>query len=262
MSITLARGKDIKILLLNPNSSTSMTEGMMTVINDIDLPSSTEVYTYTATSAAPASINDANDIIQSTNAVTNCFDDHTKYHGYVIACYSVHPLVKYLQHLCGSKCAVTGIFEASVLAALAMRQPFQKWGIVTTGKFWERHLADGVEALLGPGADCNTGFAGVQSTGLNASDFHVGVDSDVVQLRLKDATKRLLDVENVSIIVMGCAGMAGLEGIIREAAKEKYDEKFAYSTLHVIDGVRAGLMQVDHMIKNMRLRPGWESSES
>ncbi|KAI1434219.1 Asp/Glu/hydantoin racemase [Xylaria sp. CBS 124048] len=258
MSTTLMTGRATKILLLNPNSSVSMTEGMKVVVDDVELPSSTEVYAYTAPSTAPASINDAEDIEQSRCAV---LDDLTteRYDGIVVACYSVHPLVPALQALRGRNCAVTGIFQASVLTALSLVRHFyggpEQWGIVTTGKFWEQHFIDGVQDFLGCSEDIAS-FAGVQSTGLNASDFHGGVDPAVVRLKLKDATKRLLDSGGVTVIVMGCAGMAGLELIIREAAMELRGEDFAYSKLHVVDGVRAGIMQVDHMIQNLRLRPG------
>ncbi|TRX93482.1 hypothetical protein FHL15_005757 [Xylaria flabelliformis] len=252
---TLVRGQGTKILLLNPNSSSSMTDGMKTVINDVNLPHSTEVYTYTAPPDSPASINDGTDIKASTEAVLEDFNTANEYDGIVVACFSVHPLVSELQSR-GST-AVTGIFEASVLAAISLLRPNQKWGIVTTGKFWESHLSDGVHAFLGAKTDGeNAKFAGVESTGLNASDFHHGVDPAVVRQKLKRATKRLLGAGDVTVVVMGCAGMAGLEEIIREAAGEEFGDEFAYGELHVIDGVRAGIMQVDHMIRNQRLRPG------
>ncbi|KAI1294350.1 hydantoin racemase [Xylaria venustula] len=266
MSTTLVRGQATKILLLNPNSSSTMTDGMKTVLNDIDLPSSTEVYTYTAPPHSPSSINDGHDIQQSTDAVLSDLNKSTPlpYHGIVIACFSVHPLVPKLQSSTGTNIAVTGIFEASVLAAISLLAPDQKWGIVTTGKFWEDHLSDGVKAYLGQesGKDGNAKFAGVESTGLNAGDFHHGVDPAVVREKMKKATKRLLGKGNVHAIVMGCAGMAGLEDTIREAASDEHGEEFAYSTLHVIDGVRAGVMQIDHIIKNQRLRTGRKPSGS
>ncbi|KAI0454951.1 hydantoin racemase [Xylaria acuta] len=259
MPTALVRGQGTKILLLNPNSSSSMTDGMKTVINDVNLPHSTEIYTYTAPPGSPASINDGKDIKDSTDAVLADFDTAGQYDGIVVACFSVHPLVSELQSRSGSAtAAVTGIFEASVLAAILLLRPGQKWGIVTTGKFWEAHLSDGVGAFLGAETTQggNAKFAGVESTGLNASDFHHGVDPAVVRQKLKMATKRLLGAGDVHVVVMGCAGMAGLEEIIREAASKERGDEFAYETLHVIDGVRAGIMQVDHMIRNQRLRPG------
>ncbi|KAI0192525.1 hydantoin racemase [Astrocystis sublimbata] len=286
MSATaLVRGQGTKILLLNPNSSSSMTDGMKTVINDIDLPHSTEIHTYTAppTSGAPASINDAADIKASTAAVLSDFplSAASQYDGIVIACFSVHPLVVELQKQAPKDDTptttdttatttakpshnravpvVTGIFESSILTSLSLLRPGEEWGIVTTGKFWEAHLSAGVAQFLGITEHLqNTKFAGVQSTGLNASDFHDGVDPAIVREKLKAATKRLLTAGtgNVSVIVMGCAGMAGLEDIIREAASEEYGDEFAYGVLHVVDGVRAGVVGVEQMVRNARLRPG------
>ncbi|KAI1490235.1 hydantoin racemase [Biscogniauxia mediterranea] len=270
MVTTLVRGRATKILILNPNSSQAMTDGLRPAINDVDLPYSTEIHTYTAPPRSPASINDGEDIQASTAAVladlTNDDDDDGRlasYDGILVACFSAHPLVPALQSSpsFSFRGAVTGIFEASIVAALSLLAPGQKWGIVTTGAFWEAHLSDGVRAFLNgssSGGDLPANFAGVASTGLHASDFHDegGVGPAVVEAKLREATRRLLRGGQTACIVMGCAGMAGLERIIREAAREELGERFAYGVLHVVDGVRAGLMQIDNMIKLRRLRPG------
>lgn len=285
-------GQTTKILVLNPNSSQTMTDGMRAAILDpiLGLPYSTEVHTYTAPPSAPASIDDGADIAQSTDAVLADFkyNDRDAYDGILVACFSVHPLVQKLhqQRSSSSRAAVIGIFEASILTALSLLPPLtpppapapapaslpsnsygqwqaeqqqqQRWGIVTTGKFWEDHLSEGVRHFLGDsgvGTEPNSRFAGVQSTGLNASDFHNGVSPEVVRRKLKEATRRLLSSDHqTTVIVMGCAGMAGLEEIIREAAAEEVDGVFAYEVLHVVDGVRAGILQIETMIKHQRLR--------
>ncbi|ORY68889.1 hydantoin racemase [Pseudomassariella vexata] len=260
MSTKLVRGKRTKILVLNPNSSQSMTDGMQAVLDSVDLPQSTEIYTYTGPASSPASINDGDDIKQSTEAVLSDFETHNAFDGILVACFSVHDLVPKLQSIRALPKAVTGIFEASIITALSLLGPGQKWGIVTTGKFWEKHLSEGVIGFLGSeGGNSNSKFAGVESTGLNASDFHDGVDPSVVRDKLKSATKRLLAKNDVGCIVMGCAGMAGLEEIIRSAAAEVSGDVFAYDILHVVDGVRAGIMQVESMIKNNKLRRHWGS---
>ncbi|KAI0596378.1 hypothetical protein F4775DRAFT_317269 [Biscogniauxia sp. FL1348] len=281
----LVRGRATKILVLNPNSSEAMTDGLRPAINDVDLSYSTEIHTYTAPSPSPASINTDADLAKSTTIVLADLSALSPYDGILIACYSAHPLVPALQSslspsFSSSTIAITGIFEASVLAALSLLGPGEKWGIVTTGTFWESHLSAGVHAFLNssppfppsssppsssppsspsPSSSPDNKFAGVVSTGLNASDFHRGVDAAEVEARLRRATRELLrrgGGETTTCIVMGCAGMAGLEGIIRDAAREERGERFAYATLHVVDGVRAGLMQLENMIKLQRLRPG------
>ncbi|KAI0879920.1 Asp/Glu/hydantoin racemase [Annulohypoxylon maeteangense] len=262
MTTELVRGKLSKILVLNPNSSKAMTDGLKNVIDSIDLPYSTEIYTYTAPPSSPASINNGDDLLLSHSAVladlSSCNPTGLPYDGVLIACYSVHPLVTAMQLSSAYPKSVTGIFEASILAALSLLGGDDTWGIVTTGKWWEKHLADGVDFMLGSkaGGDPNSRFRGVESTGLNASDFHDGVDPAIVRQKLKEATKRLLSKGGVKVILMGCAGMAGLEAIIRSAASEAQGEEFAYSELHVVDGVRAGITQIDQMIKYQRLLPG------
>ncbi|KAK8067499.1 hydantoin racemase [Apiospora saccharicola] len=260
MSFKLVRPKPTRILVLNPNSSQSMTDGLEPIINSVDLGPSAEVHTFTAPKSSPASINDDEDIEASYNVAWTNFMNHDpeQWDCVLVACFSVHPLVKTI----GSaypEAAVTGIFEASVLAATSLTgRTGDKWGIITTGKFWEEHLTRGVAEYLGgkgaPNLGPNSPFAGVESTGLNASDFHHGVDPAVVTQKIREATLRLLE-KGVGCIVMGCAGMAGLEETIRSAACEEKGERWAYETLHVVDGVRAGLVQVDQMIKDYKLRP-------
>ncbi|KAK8073245.1 hypothetical protein PG994_004144 [Apiospora phragmitis] len=177
-----------------------MTDGLRPVINSVDLGPNTEVHTFTAPAPSPASINDAQDIMASFGAAWQSFKEsgepNGRWDGVLVACFSVHPLVGQLEALFPSV-AVTGIFEASVLTAvsLARQSRDEHWGIVTTGKFWEEHLSSGVAEYLG-GSDYLgklSTFAGVESTGLNASDFHHGVDPAVVTQRIREATGRLLE---------------------------------------------------------------------
>jgi len=172
----------------------------------------------------------------------------------------VHPLVQRLArdnpHL-----AVTGIFEASVLATLSLLGPpvpdddgeSRMWGVVTTGKFWEAHLTAGVKHFLGQKTEePNLKFGGIESTGLNAGDFHGGVDPAVIRQKLKEATQRLLGKGPVECVVMGCAGMAGLEDIIRDATADKYGKEQA-DKLFVVDGVLAGVGLLEQTVKNRRM---------
>lgn len=153
------------------------------------------------------------------------------------------------QHL-----AVTGIFEASVLTTLSLiPAPVygDRWGIVTTGKFWEQHLSNGVKKLLGqdPSSD-NNRFSGVFSTGLNAGDFH-HVSPEEVRKKLREATHQLLAPGDVACVLMGCGGMAGLEDIIRSTAVELYG-KAEGDRVYIIDGVKAGVMQLEQAIRSKR----------
>ncbi|KAJ3531134.1 hypothetical protein NM208_g9017 [Fusarium decemcellulare] len=250
--------RNLRILVLNPNSSTTMTGGMANAIRQMPLSDSVEVYTYTAPpGSAPGSINDQEGIDASTKAVLDDPKieeelDSDKYDAVLVACFSVHCLVSKLtryRHL-----AVTGIFEASIMTALSLipsPEDAGKWGIVTTGKFWEEHLSNGVKNFLGQekGSD-NNKFAGVFSSGLTAGDFHT-VSPEEVKEKLKEATRRLLSSGQVSCVVMGCGGMAGLEDIIRSTAVEMYG-KADGNLVYIIDGVKAGVMQLEQMVHSKR----------
>ncbi|KAI7775336.1 hypothetical protein LA080_007015 [Diaporthe eres] len=244
--------RNIRLLVINPNSSHDMTHGMETAIRSMDLPDSVEITMYTALQESPASINDDKDIRASTEVVwanleaTGLLKD---YDGVLIACYSKHTLVEQIQaRLPGLP--VTGIFEASVLASLPLVRPGRGWGIVTTGKFWEAHLADAIESFLGAGSGGS--FLGVQSTGLVAGDFHGDVPPEVIQAKLKAATKRLLAKGQPDCILMGCGGMAGLEEVIRTAVREELGEQAA-KDVYVVDGVRAGVGVIEQMVRNKRM---------
>jgi Asp/Glu/hydantoin racemase len=213
----------------------------------------------------PASINDGDDVVASADAVQKnviTSGELSNYDAVLVACYSVHPLVQRLAHEQGSQglLAVTGIFEASIITSLSLlTSPLassdtpRTWGIVTTGKFWEAHLSEGVKTFLGQDPQSNNvKFAGVESTGLDAGDFHGGVDPAVIQEKLKDATKRLLSSGAVDCVVMGCAGMAGLEDIIRSAAVEKYGVEEG-NRVYIIDGVKAGIGLLEQMVRNKRM---------
>lgn len=220
--------------------------------------------TYTAPPTSPASINDDADIQASVDAVMRAVKDGQldlePYDGILIACYSVHPLVQSLRHYLedrGTFKPVTGIFEATILTSQLLIGPpsHEKWGIVTTGKFWEDHLDQGVRACLGHEDGRGSGdvdfFAGVFTTGLNAGDFH-NMPKEEVDRRLTEATKKLFGSGSVTCVVMGCAGMAGLESIIRAAAAEVNGGK-EMKNLHVVDGVKAGVMQLDQAVRSRKI---------
>lgn len=256
---------DIRILILNPNSSKSMTEGMEKSISSLNLPDNIKFDYYTAPSG-PASINDEQDLNDSTIAVFNHLVGEDQYSrlksndAVLVCCFSEHPLVSKLSEEAAKNniplLSVTGIFEAATLASLSLLTgPRKTWGIVTTGKFWEDHLTIAVHEFLGyargeEGYPKNWKFAGVQTTGLNAGDFHGNIPPEEIHAKMAEATKRLLGTsENVECVVMGCAGMAGLEQIIRRTAIEVYGEEKGKKVM-VIDGVRAGVGLLAEMVKN------------
>ncbi|KAG6239608.1 hypothetical protein E4U25_000517 [Claviceps purpurea] len=245
----------MRILLLNPNSSTAMTDSMLQAAKSTPISASLEIVSMTATSAAPASINNNQDIQASTEdilveSLAKKSDLFRGFDAILIACFSVHTLVPELS--LRLDVPVTGIFEASILTALSLlRRPSEQWGIVTTGEFWEKHLREGVDEHLGiRGRAEHAKFAGVFSSGLTAGELH-SVDAGVVKRKLGLAARRLLMSGNVTCVVMGCGGMAGLEESIRSAAVEVYGESRAKG-VYIVDGVKAGILQLHQAVHSKR----------
>ena len=188
-----------------------------------------------------------------------------KYDGFLVACYSAHPLVGILKDAIrktmeegtpARRKFVTGIFEASVTTSLSMISSFHfldergglnkaeasdAFGIVSTGSIWKDELSHAVNEMMGAGGGYTTDrFAGVETTGLTAIELH-HTPPAVVRQRIIDATQRLINGASrpVSAICMGCAGMAGMEEAVRQGCLEAYGPQQGEG-VRIIDGVVAG----------------------
>jgi Asp/Glu/hydantoin racemase len=140
---------------------------------------------------------------------------------------------------------VTGIFEASVAMSLQLIHPNEKFGIVSTGKVWQEILTEAVEAFLG--RDGSLRFAGVETTGLNATELH-DAPQEEVEGRVKDATKRLLSKGGVGAVCLGCAGMSGMDDWVRSAAIDELGEEKG-KRIRIVDGVKAGVAWLEGAVR-------------
>lgn len=225
------------ILVINPNSSKSMTEALYPIIEPVISSSSVSVQYFTGPPKCPPSINDQETAELSAEVcLPILLPELTEHDGFLVACYSEHPLVHLLRQYTSKP--VIGIFEASVTHALLLRGS-AGWGIVTTGKTWEDLLSVGVGNFVG---EEGGGFEGVESTGLNADQLH-HADPTEVKKRIGDAAVRLVGRGDVRAICLGCAGMAGMDRAITEALAP------LGKTVNIIDGVKAGVLQLDTLIR-------------
>ncbi|KAF7965523.1 hypothetical protein HWV62_43068 [Athelia sp. TMB] len=235
----------ISLLIINPNSTKAMTDGLKPLVANLGFANT--CYTWFTAPSGPASINNEE---HAKESVQHCLphllpllDEHD---GFLVACYSDHPLVDRLSE--HTRKPVVGIFQASITASLQLIKRDETFGIISTGAIWERLLTAGVHSFLGvPGQTHDdsraTPFAGVETTGLNATDLHNAPASEVRQ-RIKEATLRLLDRNRhgaLGAICLGCAGMAGMEDIVREACFEKLGHSDHPASVRVVDGVKAGV---------------------
>lgn len=249
-----------KILVINPNSSESMTESLDHMIESLNeqLPFSAKIHTYTAPSGPP-SINNEKDARLSARIVLSDLETElSQYDAFLVACYSVHPLVEMLRQRLAPHQHVTGIFEASISTALALLpiklgydRETRDWmfGIVSTGTYWKEALELGVGAFLGqkdPDRFFSDRFMGVETTGLNAIELHTAPPEEVKR-KLMDATRRLA-TDSLKVICLGCAGMFGLDSIVEEALVEALGAEEA-KKVHIVDGVKAGLGLLEGLLR-------------
>lgn len=254
--------RTISILVINPNSSESMTAVLKPLLSDLLHPHLSLDF-YTAPASAPPSINDAETSALSTsvtfpsllpflrardhNGEDTQDPEHHGYSAYLVACYSPHPLTSSIR--AHSTAPVLNIFEASILHARVLCRPF---GIVTTGKYWEDVLADGVrQFLVGSDAPATEdareggagigGFVGVRSTGLSATELH-STEKEEVDRRIEQASAELVR-EGGEVIILGCAGMSGMEEAVRSGAHAEGKE------VKIVDGVRAGVALLEGLVR-------------
>ncbi|KAI9759802.1 MAG: hypothetical protein M4579_002101 [Chaenotheca gracillima] len=233
----------IGILVVNPNTTKEITDALQPALESLGYD---EVeFTYFTAPSGPASID--------SNADANASAKHCLPHlipmladhdAVLVACYSSHPLVIQLKEK--TDIPIISILEASVLAALPLlttsykdpSAPTSRFGIVSTGKIWSGLLPDAIEEFLGgPSAR----FAGVETTGMSAGELHK-LNTTEVQSRMVTATQKLMKRGGVDVILLGCAGMVGLEEVVRAAAGEG---TFVVDGAKAAVGILVGLVKAD-----------------
>jgi Asp/Glu/hydantoin racemase len=268
-----SQGNDaFRILIINPNTSTHMTEALKPILQRLNyadvqfdyFTAPNETFTLDGHVCEPiASINNGKESAQSALNCSSVLDMIAQYDAFLVACYSAHPLVGMIRQkikaLEGSPLSsrtkyVTGIFEGSITASLSLISGFdfvtsgslqkqqisQSFGIVTTGSAWKDELNKGVtEMLVGAGLQSSR-FAGTETTGLSAVELHTTAPDEVRQ-RIIAATQRLLlnAPSRVGAVCLGCAGMAGMEEAVREGCVQAYGPDEG-SKVRIVDGVVAG----------------------
>ncbi|CAE6443962.1 unnamed protein product [Rhizoctonia solani] len=235
--------KEAKILVINPNSSQSMTESLVTMFQTSPPPAHITLSFFTGPADCPKSIDDEEGCHASAKACLSLLlpSVHTQvYDAYLVACYSEHPLPGFLREASQGKVPTLGIFEASVLYSLANTSSSDKFGIITTGQVWEALLTNALENFLG--ARDSTRFAGVMTTGYTAIELHQVPQAEVYR-KIGEAAKVLVEDRGARAICLGCAGMVGMEEAITKALGEKWADK-----LLIVDGVKVGVLLLSSMV--------------
>ena len=211
-----------RLLVVNPNTSVEMTETIRRAAETAAAAIGVSVQTV-CPSNGPESIEGRFDEIVSAYWTLDCvMQVVADYDGVVVACYGPHPAIEGIRE---ATCVPTmGIMEASVLYALPLGARFS---IVTTSPRWQPLLVEGIK-LLGVDSRC----ASVRSSGLAVLDLD-RLPHEEVCARLAAEARLAVEIDGAEVILLGCAGMAGLHESVASAAG-----------VPVVDAVWAGVIEV------------------
>jgi Asp/Glu/hydantoin racemase len=216
------------ILIINPNSSKSVTENLKQILQ----PPSDVTYSFFTAPSGPAQVDSFTTEVESASVCINALEPLLSEHdGFLVGCYGDHPLIYLLRERTNKP--VLGIFQATVLQSLAYGTG--KFAVVTTAKRWEAALDEGVLALMGS----HHNYAGTFSTGLGVLELH-SAPPELVKERIVEATQKAL-AKDAKILILGCAGMSGMEEIVAEQAGEG---------IRILDAVVSGCELIVGMVRS------------
>ncbi|EPX73740.1 hydantoin racemase family protein [Schizosaccharomyces octosporus yFS286] len=220
----------VRILVINPNSTTEMTNNVKKVL-DSCTPHDVELQYLNGPPNGPASIESVYDGIMSASLVMKHLQQNPpNCDAFLVACYSDHPLVSALREAYRKPCI--GIMQASIFAALSLGR---KVAIVTTTKRYEPLLKSGVRAM----GISDSVFAGVVSTGLTPLELESKPRSEVDAL-VQESSRRAIRDLDADVICLGCAGMAHMVQVVQQAVGHD---------VPVVEGAKAGIGMLTSLVQ-------------
>jgi allantoin racemase len=220
----IARHSGMKIKVINPNTTASMTQKIEAAARAAASPGT--VVTASSPQSGPASIETYRDEAIATLGVLEEIDrgEEEGVDGYVIACFGDPGLLAARERARGP---VVGIAESSMHVASFFSDGFT---IVSMPSF----AIASVERLV-HGYDMNRKCRGIRM--LDVPVLALEHDAAATRVLILNACARALVEDHADCILLGCAGMADLAADIAEEIG-----------VPVIDGVSAGVKMVESLI--------------
>ncbi|KAK4699590.1 hypothetical protein P7C70_g6668, partial [Phenoliferia sp. Uapishka_3] len=233
----------MSLLIINPNSTIPITDGLRTTLLPHCPPHLTLDF-FTAPSPAPTGISN---FVTSIQTAYICFEEllkmgaFEKYAGFLVCCFSDHPLQHMIREYLGptSPIICIGMFEAGLSSALMTSRRF---GILSTGFGPKPLLAKGVSAFLG--ASGSDRYAGGITSGIRIEELRTE-DGEVrkeVERKMKEAAGKVAAL-GADCLVLGCAGMSGMEELVREGVRES-----GFGEVRVVDAAVVGMRFLAGMV--------------
>lgn len=240
-----------KILVVNPNSSGSMTqeirENVISYFIKKDIKSTLDnISYYTGSSTSPAQICDIKTSLQSRDACLPELTDpnnenyYDNFDGVLIACFSDHPLVQSLSEIANennSKTVVAGLLNTAISFCSLLGD--RTFSILTSNNEWIEILDNAVERKYLTKSS-EKYWKGTVATNLEVLNLH--------DIRNYSTIAKIIEMENIQklhsdIIILGCAGFSAIyEKLISTFSDSEYNVKF-------IEPVTMGIETLYFMLK-------------
>ena len=211
----------MKIMVINPNSSREVTEGIEKICKSYALPDTELEVQYIK--EAPSGIESYQDAAIAERYLLKRFPDWEKeYDGFIIACHSDIG-IDIFRELTAKP--IIGIGEASMLFALPLGHKFS----ILSLKRKKIPQKEDLVRKYGLENRC----ASIRATGLGV----VATDEDKREKLIKEGFSAVKE-DGAEVLILGCAGMAGLDKMIEKIVK-----------VPVIDGLVCALMMIESLVK-------------
>lgn len=227
-SVTGTSTRPISILLINPNSTPSMTEACLRSVANT-LPPHVTVHGFTAPPTAPSAIEGRADAVLSA---ADCFRAlhpliqaaQPRFDAFLVACFSAHPLIPMLREELTQP--TIGIMEASLYAS---RMCGERLSVVTTGQRSRFLHEDSINTTYGLGRFS----VGCEAADVSVLELETRPKEEVYAV-LVGAARRLVE-RGADCICLGCAGMTEMQEVCQKAVGMGERE------VMVVDGVAVGV---------------------
>jgi Asp/Glu/hydantoin racemase len=228
----IPQSKLIKVLLINPNSTKTMTQNALKMVQD-SLPLDAIVYGYTApVGKGPTTIEGHLDgVLSATSVMRDAYDLIGQVDACLVACFSDHPLTNCIRE--EFDIPVCGIMEAAIYSARVLGARF---GIIATVYRSEIRHADAVKNM-GLDRYC----AGVKSTGLKVSELELKPRLEVLKT-IGEVAAKLVDERDADALILGCCGMSDMKIAVEDAVK--------HQLVPVLDGVVSGVNLLSGIVRS------------
>ncbi len=195
----------MKLLVLNPNTSLEMTESIDKVARQYAQPG-TEIVSWNP-ERGPLSIEGAYDRqIAIEASLEKVLRSKERFDSYIIACFGDPGLQAFREALDAN---VLGIAESAMLTACTLGSKFSILSVLARSK----PSAEILVRLYGLQDRC----ASVRATGLSVLEVHSSRERLIS--RLTEEGKKAIEEDGAEVLLLGCAGMAGVDKMLQSVLK-------------------------------------------